>query len=685
VAEHAHFVQHMPPCSFLFCSLLSHVSRHFFFSSSSPFIQTLTPTGFTHTVPPTLAVMSGPPTAAAAVPSANYPSTFSAELIEHCRQGCIPPEVFADAQSLLNTERRQRYVRVNPRCTERVLYVGVEGVLRLQALTAASTAPSPLTKEEEQLWCDIQVYTSSVSPPETQKALTICKEYTRARVPELLLLRLGVAGLAGLPLASVHPVPWLPCGVFALPWSFAMGNSLLFREGVLIAMDAASIAAVVALRPRRGERVLDLCCAPGMKLGLIADAVAHPHAGQAQDGKANGLAVGVDVSLSRLYMSRSILKKQQGGTGVQGETSTAPSCLPVCVFAGDGRHFTLADAVASMDGATATTVDPSTGLTARERRALQRLHGCSGTKQDRVRSVSTAATSSGSSEASGSSGGVHVVYAPAPARESVSMLLQQQQRQTSKNSDASAPTWLFDRVLVDAECSHDGSVAHIQLEDGTTQPASVTCSAAITRGRGLTNAYRMQHLNLDNNGTGAVSNPCTASTGSSKVSSLFDLQLELLCNGYRQLKPGGTLVYSTCSYAFTQDELVVRRFLARVNAPAAMAQNAVPVTATVVPAFSYAHEGFSVGEGSSDGAAAVGQVASCVAMPSEAAQEALQQRLDAHALDYGVVEEGVRRYLSQTEMQLMTPLGSRLWPRTFNCSFLYVAKIWKKVEAVEEC
>eukprot|EP00268_Persea_americana_P055340 TRINITY_DN6426_c0_g1_i3.p1 TRINITY_DN6426_c0_g1~~TRINITY_DN6426_c0_g1_i3.p1 ORF type:complete len:111 (+),score=11.10 TRINITY_DN6426_c0_g1_i3:1715-2047(+) len=43
----------------------------------------------------------------------------------------------------------------------------------------------------------------------------------------------------------------------------------------------------------------------------------------------------------------------------------------------------------------------------------------------------------------------------------------------------------------------------------------------------------------------------------------YSMQLHLLTNGFRLLKVGGTLVYSTCSLTVGQNEDVVERFLSR--------------------------------------------------------------------------------------------------------------------------
>ncbi|KPI86276.1 hypothetical protein ABL78_4659 [Leptomonas seymouri] len=642
----------------------------------------------------TLAMMDGLPVSPGSS-LAKYPSSFSAELIDHCKQGCIPPEVFSDACLLLEPELRQRCVRVNPRYLPHVLGAGVEGVLRVEALASLQTGQLSLTSEEQQWIRASQPYLNSESSHERanfeaasrpSSPLTHSEEHIYAAVPKPILLRLGVAALTGLSLATVQSVPWLPCSVLTLPWSYPMGSSMLFREGVLVSMDAASIAAVVALRPRRGDRVLDLCCAPGMKLGFIADAVCSQEADGENHSGERGLAVGVDVSLPRLYTSRSTLKKQQCGTGVRAPPSdaTSPSLcasaasppLPVCAFVADGRRFTMAAAMASLDRGEMATVDLSTGLTARERRALQQLSR-SGAKRSRGDS-GAAPTTTGQAQApapatpSDSVDLTHVVYAPARARASLAAWQQEQEQRHAQGQGESAEEYLFDRVLVDAECSHDGSVSHVHVGESKMHADMSNPGVSIIKGQGLTNEYRMQHLNLGDGGT----QPADASNSSS----LFNLQSELLYNGYQQLKPGGTLVYSTCSYSFEQDELVVQRFLSRINTPAERAKNSPVVTAVLVPAFTYRHEAHLAGNA---GCTEDAQVAPCLHMESESAEQALQHMLDTHAADYGVLENGSRRYFPEAGASPPQPVGSRFWPRVFSCSFLYVAKIWKRVETVE--
>lgn len=88
---------------------------------------------------------------------------------------------------------------------------------------------------------------------------------------------------------------------------------------------------------------------------------------------------------------------------------------------------------------------------------------------------------------------------------------------------------LYDRVLVDAQCTHDGSLRHL-AKHGQQDWA----------------AFQRQVL-----------------VSEEHVHGMVDLQRRLLLNGFRLLRPGGTLVYATCSFMRAQNEEVVEWLLAR--------------------------------------------------------------------------------------------------------------------------
>lgn len=94
------------------------------------------------------------------------------------------------------------------------------------------------------------------------------------------------------------------------------------------------------------------------------------------------------------------------------------------------------------------------------------------------------------------------------------------------------PTELIDaqynKVLVDAQCTHDGSIKHIRKH--------------------AENKWCGFDLSQFSEGN---------------LTKLHQLQLDLLENGFRLLKPGGTLIYSTCSLSPGQNEEIIAKFMER--------------------------------------------------------------------------------------------------------------------------
>jgi 16S rRNA C967 or C1407 C5-methylase (RsmB/RsmF family) len=106
---------------------------------------------------------------------------------------------------------------------------------------------------------------------------------------------------------------------------------------------------------------------------------------------------------------------------------------------------------------------------------------------------------------------------------------------------------LYDRVLVDAECTHDGSAKHMLKllghVDGDNS-ASITSAVSASKSNAVASASTWAEFEL------AYLDPA-------RLATLQSLQRNLLRNGFRHLAYGGTLVYSTCSYMRAQNEEIV--------------------------------------------------------------------------------------------------------------------------------
>jgi 16S rRNA (cytosine967-C5)-methyltransferase len=124
---------------------------------------------------------------------------------------------------------------------------------------------------------------------------------------EALLERLREAGHDAAPAPNGGPVLLLPRG-------FVAAASPLFREGLLSLQDEAEAVVAAVLDPAPGDRVLDLCAAPGGKAAQLAERVAP-----------EGRLVALERHPSRAAALRANLIGRLGLSGV-------------AVLAADGTH-----------------------------------------------------------------------------------------------------------------------------------------------------------------------------------------------------------------------------------------------------------------------------------------------------------------------------------------------------------
>ncbi|KAL1923146.1 uncharacterized protein VTP21DRAFT_9522 [Calcarisporiella thermophila] len=222
-----------------------------------------------------------------------------------------------------------------------------------------------------------------------------------------------------------------------------------YKDGKIFGMDISSAIAVYALEPTPDSHILDICCAPGAKLCMLASLVGT---------SGEGTITGVDISAHRAATCRSLLKKHRSSRAR--------------IFVADGTTFDV-HAPALKSGVS---------------------------RKQREREESKEAL-------------VKPFYAPKLIR-----------------NDPQLKGRLYDRVLVDAECTHDGSLVHIWKYTSCREGWDF-------------DAFERQVLD-----------PL-------RIDSIQQLQKNLLANGWRLLKPGGILVYSTCSLSKVQNECVIAWFL----------------------------------------------------------------------------------------------------------------------------
>lgn len=148
-----------------------------------------------------------------------------------------------------------------------------------------------------------------------------------------------------------------------------------------------------------GDHVLDICCAPGAKLLTIADAL-----------NMEGSVTGVDYSIQRLAACKQLLYKYQVHAKNENHSSNSWRCR---LYHADGRTFEVGpETECDRVGNAELFFDTKT------------LEGDRGTRKRMNKSARA--------------------------------------RQARRKEIWAFNSALYDKVLIDAECTHDGSIRHLQ-------------------------------------------------------------------------------------------------------------------------------------------------------------------------------------------------------------------------------
>ncbi|KAI8321699.1 S-adenosyl-L-methionine-dependent methyltransferase, partial [Martensiomyces pterosporus] len=294
--------------------------------------------------------------------------------------------------------------------------------------------------------------------------------YSQRETAEVERLIKQIQHDAGCKVSRVHSVP----GFLAIEDQAVRLSQLgAYTSGDIVGIDVSSGIAALSLSVTPGENVLDLCCAPGAKLIFIAELLNN------STSSAKGTVTGVDISPHRAATCRSLVKRHAGMDKAF-----------IRVYVEDGTTFGFRapqdkwwDPKQAMDAQAKAKCGPewSSGGTSRRKRQKCMFDG-------------------------------QPWFAP----------------KLLSTEYACSGRELYDRVLVDAECTHDGSLVHIQ---------------------------KYEQWGWDQLDAQVV--------GEGRSQTVPVLQSQLLENGWRLLKVGGVLVYSTCSLSKYQNECVLGGFLSR--------------------------------------------------------------------------------------------------------------------------
>ncbi|XP_076918816.1 uncharacterized protein LOC143579372 isoform X2 [Bidens hawaiensis] len=216
---------------------------------------------------------------------------------------------------------------------------------------------------------------------------------------------------------KLEKVEWLP-NFYSLPPDIQIASSISYQKGKIYGIDAASGAAVSALNISTGDHVLDLCAAPGAKLCMIFELLGN-----------SGSVTGVDVARHRLAACRTLVQKYSLGAHCR-------------LFVANGSEFSLIPIRACSDFKSLKEDDflykewkSRRPWKERKKAIKERETGSLALNQD-----------------------PELIYYGQDS--GVVGLSKTELFKTVSSHDMLQ--YGYDKVLVDAECTHDGSIKHIQ-------------------------------------------------------------------------------------------------------------------------------------------------------------------------------------------------------------------------------
>jgi 16S rRNA C967 or C1407 C5-methylase (RsmB/RsmF family) len=331
-----------------------------------------------------------------------------------------------------------------------------------------------------------------------------------------------ISNFLGVSSDNLYRVHWLPQFV-CIPGKLKISHAKPIEHG-FFPMDIASAVAVISLDLPKSNanslNVLDLCCCPGGKYQMLSDIC------RSLNFSSN--IVGVDISENRMSLCKSLVRKWNENDWMNALQMTASKTMTISdsnrqlLFLADGTIF-------DRHNMGKLIYDSSY--------YVQKVNGRGSNYNSDKKSIRIVSNKS------------------SRAREQ--QYLRDCQRKLSDPSLCDIRLNEFDYVLVDAECSHDGSYRHMNFIDGVTL-ADFNEQSPFKKSRGEEIG---QNMTSSSNVPRLKSQAYKHFEDPDLNDKLENLQRKLLSNGFQKLKVGGELVYSTCSFQQRQNEDIVSWFL----------------------------------------------------------------------------------------------------------------------------
>ncbi|EAS04949.1 NOL1/NOP2/sun family protein (macronuclear) [Tetrahymena thermophila SB210] len=338
---------------------------------------------------------------------------------------------------------------------------------------------------------------------------------------------------------DVQKIDYL-CNFYSIPENVKIVNSKYYSQGLLYGIDLSSAAVIKSLDPQKGEKVLDLCCCPGMKLCNIADIIG-----------AEGKAFGVDINETRLNTCRSIVKKYKLDHIIKLELADGTTYNKESQF-----DRVLVDAECTHDGSLKHLAkfikNQKAVIEDMQNNAKETIDNNEQNLDKKQNNLDF--KSSNNKDAENPSCQLD--------DDQVESLNQTADKQVEQNNTCNQEETNQSVDTLDSQIKENQKVPQLQKDkkQGTEKKISnrelkrrkkqieKNNSNIYTQKKVKKNEWSMEDFQE------RVLDPI-------KLQNIVDLQKKLLTNGFKLCKEGGYIVYSTCSFARNQNEDVVEWFL----------------------------------------------------------------------------------------------------------------------------
>ncbi|CAO3641674.1 unnamed protein product [Cunninghamella blakesleeana] len=220
-----------------------------------------------------------------------------------------------------------------------------------------------------------------------------------------------------------------------------------YKNQQVFGIDLSSAIAVEALNITKNDHILDLCCAPGAKLCMISNIIGM---------EGIGTVTGVDIAPHRLATCRSLVKKYKVGNRVR-------------LYDADGTTFDIP--APSRLGAIVFNNDNDDGNENENNYTTNNINTNNNTNNSNTNTNNDNDNDNNSNNTNDISNSNNKNNHNNNDEDGHDQL-----RKKRKLNEKEKPFWapkllrfdqptnkfrLYDKVLVDAECTHDGSISHI--------------------------------------------------------------------------------------------------------------------------------------------------------------------------------------------------------------------------------